>query len=340
MADYNREKTLAVVTGIVCALIFLAGTALGSIHAIKLIGALGVLAVACYVIADIAVAWAAYIDYQEDGNAMEWTAWIVKYVLSAYLLFTGGCIAYVLFTSGETQASRTATSTRASDAQKQCLESAKQANGGKLPRTATAECRKVYEAQLSAESSGDNKKEEARVKQSGWVDDFVAWPLFNYLPGILGLIGLFFLTLVSKLSKNSQGQSGHSPGQSGYSQAGQSGHYQGQSPLPATASASFGGGRSRRAPFTVNPGLSNNGGLASVTNGNGFTFSFAQSGQGYNLRFRERGSNAKHVVWLNSLDAEMLANLDYQALALEATKRREARHGQDGLYKQMAQSVA
>lgn len=319
---YNREKTLAIVTGIVCALIFCAGTALGGIHAITTIGALGILAVACYLIGDIAIAWAAFIDYQEDGNAMEWTAWAVKYILSAYLLFSGGCIAYMLFTSGETQTSRTATAGRATQAQKDCLDNAKAANGGKLPRGAQTQCTEVYKAQLGAESTADNKTESQRIK---WVDDFVAFPLFNYIPGILGLAGLFFLTLVSKLSKGSAGQSGqshnYSPGQSGNYSPGQS--------------ATF-GQSSRRAPFRA---PSSGAKLQAVTNGNGFFISFAANGGGQSVRFRERGSNAKHVVWVTQADAEGLALLPYDSLAKEVMKRREARHGQDSLYKQIAQSV-
>src|SRR5215210_2368024 len=190
---YNREKTLAVVTGIVCALIFAAGTLLGSYHAIITIGVFaGALATACYLIGDIAIAWAAYIDYQEDGNAMEWGAWAVKYVLSFYLLFSGGCIAYMLFTDGATQTGRTATKKRASEAQQSCLKSATAAAGGKpLTNSAQAACRKIYEAQLGAETAADNETEGKREK---WVDAFTGFPLFNYIPGIGGLCGLLLLT--------------------------------------------------------------------------------------------------------------------------------------------------
>ena len=96
--QYDRQKTLAVVTGLTCCLVFAGGTALGSYHAITTIGiAAGLLAIASYILADIAVAWAAYIDYHEDQNAMEWASWAVKYIVSFYLLFSGGCIAFAMF---------------------------------------------------------------------------------------------------------------------------------------------------------------------------------------------------------------------------------------------------
>lgn len=187
---YNREKTLAILTGIVCALIFLCGTTLGAIHSINALGMFGLLSVACYLICDGAIIWASFIDYHEDGNAMEWAAWGVKYLLAAYLLFSGGCIAWLMMMESgrdKAQTSRTSAYQKTFD---DCM-----AKNGK-PVT----CRKVAESLLKNETENDKAQITEKSDAAGIIKTYVDMPLFKYLPGLLGLFGMFVLTLVSKLA--------------------------------------------------------------------------------------------------------------------------------------------
>ena len=51
---YDRNKVFAVATGILCALIFYAGTALGGYHSITELGVIaGLMSLACYLICDL-----------------------------------------------------------------------------------------------------------------------------------------------------------------------------------------------------------------------------------------------------------------------------------------------
>lgn len=309
---YNREKTLAIVTGIVCALIFCAGTALGSYHAIITIGAFaGMLATACYLIGDIAIAWAAYIDYQEDGNAMEWASWAVKYGLSFYLLFSGGCIAYMLFNDGATQTGRTATMKRASEAQATCLKNTG-ANGAKVTNAAQAACRKVYEAQLSSETATDKEKEGNRVK---WVDDFTTFPLFNYIPGILGLASLLLITFVSKLSKGSARSGGNELEFN-----------------TGTVRMSSAGGRSN---FTLPAGETES--LPRVSNGQQ-SFRFKPQGSRYAVNWRSNGRE-RYGVMVTPDKARSLAGLSYADVARFVIGHRRAGDANDGLSREIEASI-
>ena len=310
---YNREKTLAIVTGIVCGLIFLAGTVLGSYHAIITIGVFaGALATACYLIGDIAIAWAAYIDYEEDGNAMEWAAWAVKYGLSFYLLFSGGCIAYMLFTDGGTQNSRTATMKRASEAQAACVKNA----GVKPSNSALAACRRIYETTLQTESAADQTKETERVK---WVDDFTSFPLFNYIPGIAGLASLLLLTFVSKLTKGSAQSGG------------------GNDPLQFNLGGvrmQSGGGRSR-ANFTLPVGETES--LQRVSNGQQ-SFRFKPQGGRYAVNWRSNGRE-RYGVMVTPDKARSLAGLSYDDVARFVIDHRRTNDPDDGLSREIQASV-
>jgi len=192
---YNREKTLAIVTGLVCVLIFLCGTTLGGIHSLMALGGFGILSVACYLIADSAIAWAAYVDYHEDGNAVEWAAWIVKYLLSAYLLFSGGCIAWLMMMERGTESAQTSRSELYQKAYDDCMS--KPGANGKPPRS--RDCTQHAKGLLGNETELNKKETAEKNTAAGFVKTYVDWPLFKYLPGLLGLAGLFALTLVSKL---------------------------------------------------------------------------------------------------------------------------------------------
>lgn len=285
--EYDREKTLAVLTGLICMCVSFGGTALGSYHAIIVIGVLaGLMATACYIIADLVVYWAARIDYKESGNAMEWTSWAVKYILSFYLLFSGGCIAYVLFTDGGVQTNRNATTERAKKTFQDCVK-----GGAKQ-----AICQKQYDSVLKAESS--QNAEIADKSKTEWVEKFVSFPLFNYIPGILGLIGAVVLTFVAKVTANKKQKIKKS-----------------SEPLKQnkTARSTF---LAANAPLRVSS-------AHTVDNGNGFFLSLSPSGNGVSIRFRERGGQAEHVIRVpNDLaQAEQLESMDYRQLALWSLRK-------------------
>lgn len=187
---YDRERSIAVLTGIVAMLVSLAGTVLGSYHAITTIGVIaGSLSTACYAIADLVVYWSARIDYKESGNAMEWTAWAVKYGLSFLLLFIGGCVAYILFSTGDLDSTRTATAQRAQQAFSDCL-----AKGGKQRI-----CQNQFDLIMTDESNDTKQRLATQLQSNAWIDKVVSHPLFNYVSGIAGVLGLLALSLVAKL---------------------------------------------------------------------------------------------------------------------------------------------
>jgi len=290
--EYNREKTLAVLTGIVCVLVFLAGTALGGFHAFSVIGIVaGLLALASYVLADVAVAWGSYIDYKESGGPMEWTAWIVKYLLSFYLLINGGCIAYSLFYSSESAMDRSAVIARAATAQKQCLE----AGGNQKGRAAS--CQKTYQATFDAGMKELDGKTAAVSEAELAVKKFLSFPLFHYIPGILGLLGIVAFTLVSKLTTKHEAQ-------------------------PFVVQRQRGGltMAAHSAPLVVASSYS-------VTNGRGSTLSLKRNA----IRFRQSGMNEKHVTHVSAAEMAVLETFDYKALAAEAVRLRRQKLGNDAL---------
>lgn len=295
---YNREKTLAVVTGIVCALIFCAGTSLGAVHSLKELGAIGALSVACYLIADVAVMWAAYIDYKEDGNALEWTAWLVKYALSLYLLFSGGCIAYLMIANAQGER---ATATRQELYQKtydDCL-----AKGGK-----PAPCRKLASEFNATEAQTQKKEKEERAESAGWLNDYVSWPLFKYFPGLLGVLGLIVLTLVSKIIGSSHDASGQL--------------------LPMTS-----GGNLRpsygNAPLSLPPIAQ---GYPEVSNGKrgqqAASFRLKPSGKGYALNFRHAGREL-YGVMVSASEAPIYATMKYKEIAQAVIDQRRGKNPND-----------
>lgn len=296
--NYDREKTLAILTGILCVLVFLSGTLLGAYHAITTIGVIaGVLALGCYLILDVVIAWASYIDYRESGNAMEWTAWGVKYPASLYLLVVGGCIAFTMFSGAEMGAAKDSAVARASKAQSDCLREAGNKRGGQ------AACQKTYQSTLDMESQQmDKKKETDRGGSREVVEAFIGFPLFHYTPGLLGLGGMVALTLVAKLTakkKDSDDPDG---------------------PLFSSGSVRLSRG-SQAAPLRVTGRASH-----SVSNGRG-TLSLKRG----SIRFRTAGMQEKHVAYVSDADLPSLEATDYESLAKEAVRRRESRHGKDSL---------
>lgn len=299
--EYNREKTLAVLTGLVCVLVFLAGTALGGYHAFTIVNVFaGLLALASYGLADVAVAWGSYIDYKESGGAMEWTAWVVKYVLSFYLLFSGGCIAYTLFYTSEGAASRTEIQQRASKAQSECLA----ADGSQKGRNVA--CQRVYDSTFAAGMGELNKKAEGETSAESSIKKFIAFPLFHYLPGILGLCGILAFTLVSKLTTNYESP-GESPGESPR-----------QSPVRLRMQ--------NQAPFRVG----NSTAYPKVEQG-GYVYTFKSSGSGYQLHVRRRGENSKLVSYVSAPETAVLAGMDFESLANWALEKRLTNHGEDSV---------
>lgn len=323
--DYDREKTLAIVTGIVCALIFLCGTALGAYHSVKAIGFIGVLSVACYLIADAAVIWSAYIDYKESGTPMEWAAWGVKYGLSLYLLVSGGCIVYVLI--GNTEA-ETGTKARSGLYQKtydDCMAK---------PKAKAADCRRLASEFNNGETKLAAEDRNAKREENSMVEWYVNLPLFKYIPGILGLAGLFVLTLVSKLQRprkrrfreTSADDSRETPKDS--------------RETPQTHRSANLRQSSARGNFTVGSLPDTLPALSPVNNGNGFSFSFKPSGKGYQLHFRERGdSGSKYVCNLAAGEARTLSGLSYEKIAIKAMERRRNKHGDDALVLRIASSL-
>ncbi len=298
---YNREKTLAVVTGIVCALIFCAGTSLGAYHSLRELGAIGVLSVACYLIADIAVCWAAYIDYKEDGNALEWTAWIVKYVLSLFLLFSGGCIAYLIITNSQNER---ATMTRQELYQKtydDCIE-----RGGK-----PVSCRKLAGEFNQTEAQAQKKDKDEKTEKAGWINDYVSWPLFKYFPGLLGIVGLIALTLVSKIITSHDASGQNAPGQM----------------IPM---AGAGGLRASpaNAPFSAPASQ----GYPEISNGKrgqqAASFRLKPSGRGYALNFRHAGREL-YGMMVSASEAPVYSTMKYREIARAVIDQRRGRNSND-----------
>lgn len=297
--DYDREKTLAIVTGLVCALIFLCGTVLGGYHSIKELGAIGILSVACYLIADIAIAWAAYIDYQEDKNAMEWTAWAVKYILSVYLLFSGGCIAYLLIKNSGMDHQ---VSSRAEIYQRQydsCM-AAKNATAAK--------CRALASEFNKAETQNQKEQNAKAADSAGFVEWYLSWPLFKYLPGMLGLGGLFALTLVAKLVKGKRKRQPSEP------------------ILTTTKSGKVIMGKPVApllAPKTKYKAISNG-----KTKDKAASFRFSESGGNYSINFRHN-KRELYGIMASPSEIAVLATLTFDELARHIIKERRSKSRND-----------
>jgi hypothetical protein len=319
--DYDREKTLAIVTGIVCALIFLCGTALGGYHSVMAIGFIGVLSVACYLIADAAVIWSAYIDYKESGTPMEWAAWGVKYGLSLYLLVSGGCIVYVLIGSTEAETGRQSRSGLYQKTYDDCMGQ---------PKAKARDCRQLASEFNAGEAKAETQDRETKKKENSTVEWYVNLPLFKYIPGILGLVGLFILTLVSKLQR---------PRKRRFRETPSDGNRETPGTLPAGRNARLQVSPAN-APLRVGSLPAQLPALPAVTNGNGFTFSFKASGKGYQLHYRERGdSGSSYVCNLARSQAEGLSVADYETVALYGMERRRQKFGDDALVLRIAASL-
>jgi len=127
---------------------------------------------------------------------MEWTAWTVKYIISFYLLFAGGCIAYVLFLSADDMNARNASTERCQPVLTVCLKDARNAN-------ARNACQKAFQScQTNENEQNATSKQNVDSEAAKTIRKFINFPLFNYIPGIMGLIGIMALTLVSKLNRS------------------------------------------------------------------------------------------------------------------------------------------
>ena len=192
---YDREKVFALATGALCFLVFCAGTALGAYHSITELGWIaGLMSVACYLICDLALLVAAIVDYAEDGNPLEWAAWVVKGALSLYLLFSGGCIAYLLLEKAQTENAMVGRVSNSQKAFNDCLELAKTT---KDKNRCNALARTIQETESANATSAKGERRAA----AGWVGQYLEWPLFKYFPGILGVIALLGLALAGKINR-------------------------------------------------------------------------------------------------------------------------------------------
>jgi hypothetical protein len=191
---YNRDRLLAILTGIVCALIFIGGTFLGALHSLEELGNYGWLAVSAFLIADLAVIWACIIDYYEDGNLMEWTSWIIKFLISGLLLFNGAAIAHQMI--NQSRADREET--------KRVDESAKVYKETRNRRLAE----NIHRRELQSD-----KEENVERSKGSFLDRYIHWPLFKYLPGIVGLFCILIMTFVSKISEQKTKESSQTQNQ-------------------------------------------------------------------------------------------------------------------------------
>lgn len=190
---YNRDRSMALFTGGACVLVSIGATVLSGYHAITLLGVLaGLMCLASYGIADLAVYCGAHIDYHEDGTALEWVAMAVKYGLSIILLCCGGLVAYKLINGGESGAVDDAIAERAQAAYSRCMASPKATERG---------CQRVSERILNTNTAGRNADKSKATKDTGWADKILAHPMFNYGPGILGLLCFALMAITAKLSK-------------------------------------------------------------------------------------------------------------------------------------------
>lgn len=183
--SYNRDKTVGILTGLICLFVVAGGTLTGIYYAFSKLDTMpALLSSAAYLILDIVVIWCSYIDYCENNTPVEKTAWSIKYPLSIYALVMGGLISHSLINEGK----QISNIDQALRAQNECLR-----NGG----FQTA-CRKIYETTLL---SGNQTLSEQ--SHNNWADKWLVNPLFHYMPGLLGLIGMIILTAVMKLSEKS-----------------------------------------------------------------------------------------------------------------------------------------
>lgn len=190
---YNRDRAMALFTGAACVLVALGGTGLSGYHAVTSLGILaGAMALASFLVADLAVFTGAYVDYHEDGTALEWVAMAVKYSLSIILLCCGGLVAYKLITGGDGAATDDAIAERATAAFNKCME---------RPGAKEAACQRVSDRILKANNAAATTGKAKQAKDAGWAEKILAHPMFYYGPGILGLFAFLAMAVTAKLSK-------------------------------------------------------------------------------------------------------------------------------------------
>jgi len=180
--QYNREKTFAVITGLICALITLSATLLGVANYIRTMGWFGIFPSLGLFILDMVIIWAAYIDYKEDGTLLEYASWGVKYVGALYLLLYGGMLAFVLATEGKQMNTLGEVARLRNTAFSDCLK-----KGG-----SQKSCRELH-SPITISEDAPNETFES-LKQ--WSDS----PAPKVIGPLLGIIGLVILSLISKLT--------------------------------------------------------------------------------------------------------------------------------------------
>lgn len=197
--NYNTDKTFVIFTGVLLGLIFLAGTVLGSIDALMRLGFIAVLCVACYIIADIVGLLAVIVDYKEDGNALEISAWIVEGIVALTLLTLGGLVTYRLM-SESTQGSQIQTREQAyQNAYKDCVK-----NLAKVGPQGSVSCGKVAQAKADSIKDTFETSNKTDKETSGWADKILNWPMIHYVPGFVGVFCYLLLSGVKKLTESSK----------------------------------------------------------------------------------------------------------------------------------------
>jgi hypothetical protein len=190
---YNRDRAIALFTGAACVLVSLGSTILAGYNAINMTGILaGLLLLASFAVADLAVYCGAHIDYHEDGTALEWVAMGVKYGLSIILLCCGGLVAYKMLNGGEGAATDDAITERATAAFNKCMA---------RPGAKEASCQKIYDKTVQNGTGAATARNSETKKDTKWADKTLAHPLFTYAPGILGLLAFALIAVTAKLSK-------------------------------------------------------------------------------------------------------------------------------------------
>lgn len=180
--QYDREKTFAVITGLICGLITLSATCLGIAYNLRTMGWFGLFPSLGLLILDLVLFWAAYIDYKEDGTLLEYASWTVKYAGALYLLLYGGVLAFVLATEGKALNQLSDVAKIKNSAFADCLK-----QGG-----TQRSCRELN-APIALQEESAN---EYLPTLKAWADS----PAPKLAGPIFGIVGLIALTLVSKLT--------------------------------------------------------------------------------------------------------------------------------------------
>lgn len=294
---YSRDKSLAILTGIICALIFISGTSLGAYYAVSKLGIIpGLMATACYLILDLCIIWGSYIDYHEDRNIMEWISWGVKYTASFYMLTVSGIIVYVAIFSADTQVKKSSNIDMALAAQTKCLQ-----NSG----TQQA-CRKVYESTLKETTNVDSLNSRSELASNQWAFEISKNPLFHYSPGLIGLIGILILTFVCKLYSKEEKNDGE---------------------LPLSQSMTSLKLSKANAPFI-------NSGKGKTWSKGNVSIRARPNGNGYSLNVRKDGKE-KYGILISKSELPIYESMAFDKVKQSIIERRTAKNSNDILAKEL-----